>query len=503
MTQLAKPSLSVKWWDTVRPKSVRGKDLESALGQYEKVARHVDDDDPQTLDDLSSALTDVIDAATRTTRECDRSTDRDVISALQGLVGIAKRERERRDAQAKAKSKETQRTKDADDDDAEAENAPLLAPKRLKALIKVAQKSPLPFACGYAGKVTYFVLDRTRRGVSLKSALEKAAPCKGSTFGTARVEDGVLLLTVDGPPLTGLRKRVDEFLRGNQPLPVRKSQVVGEPETADVDAADEGAAGGAAGAPLPTPKEGAKDDPKVFDTEPPAGSFKIRAAVGRGGANKPEDVTAVQQALNEHGAKLTVDGRIGPATIKAIQDFQRKVGFKKPDGRIDPGRRTEAALRDGKLSADDLAAEKAKPEAGADEPAPVDREQRKKKLKEVDPGTKERIKKVLEAVAKQRKLVEAKVTKAFVDLRDVEPNLAGTPAGADLVRMRGRLEREVDIGKQRSSELTSAADALIANPNTLARREFDDAARTANTNLQDQSAAAEAASTFALTFDLE
>jgi peptidoglycan hydrolase-like protein with peptidoglycan-binding domain len=501
MSQLAKPSLTVKWWDTVRPKGVRGQDLESALGRYEKVAKRADDDDPQTLDDVSSSLTDVIDAATRATRECDRATDRDVISALQGLVGVAKRERERCDAKAKAKTKEAQRNKDADAD--EAEDAPLLATKRLKALIKVAQKNPLPFACGYEGKNTFFVLDRTRRGASLKSVLEKAAPCKGSTFGTARVEDGVLVLTVDGPPLTGLRKRVSDYLRGNQPLPVRKARIAGEPEVPDDDDAEDGDDAGAAGAPLPTAKESPAAEPQAADAKPPTGSFKIRSSVGRGGANKPDDVTAVQHALNANGAKLTVDGRVGPATIKAITDFQRKVGMRTPDGRIDPGRRTEAALRDGKLSPDDLAAEKEKPESGAGQSAPVDREQRKKKLKDIDPGTKERIKKVLDAVAKQRKLVEPKVTKAFVDLRDVEPQLAGTPAGADLVRMRGRLEREVDIGKQRLSELTSAADALIANPNTLARREFDDAARTANTNLQDQAAAAEAAATFALMFDLE
>jgi hypothetical protein len=67
--------------------------------------------------------------------------------------------------------------------------------------------------------------------------------------------------------------------------------------------------------------------------------------------NRPEDVKTVQQLLNANIGKLTplaplvVDGRIGPATIAAIEEFQRRVvGIAQPDGRVDPHGHTLAML---------------------------------------------------------------------------------------------------------------------------------------------------------------
>lgn len=74
---------------------------------------------------------------------------------------------------------------------------------------------------------------------------------------------------------------------------------------------------------------------------------RIRGAVGRAGINRSEDVTLIQQLLNDHISQLTplrqleVDGAIGPATIQAIEEFQRRiVSLATPDGRVDPGGRT-------------------------------------------------------------------------------------------------------------------------------------------------------------------
>jgi peptidoglycan hydrolase-like protein with peptidoglycan-binding domain len=60
--------------------------------------------------------------------------------------------------------------------------------------------------------------------------------------------------------------------------------------------------------------------------------------------NTPVDVRAIQELLNgvppEQGGpspKLTVDGKCGPQTQKAIQQFQLKhFGWKLADGRVDP-----------------------------------------------------------------------------------------------------------------------------------------------------------------------
>ena len=94
-------------------------------------------------------------------------------------------------------------------------------------------------------------------------------------------------------------------------------------------------------------------------TTPPL-QRSITASVGNGGRNDPEDVLTVQQLLNGKGASLSEDGRIGPATVRAIADFQqRELGF--ADGRIDPGGKTWDALAGGAAAAppagfeDDLA----------------------------------------------------------------------------------------------------------------------------------------------------
>jgi hypothetical protein len=68
--------------------------------------------------------------------------------------------------------------------------------------------------------------------------------------------------------------------------------------------------------------------------------------------NRPEDVRIVQELLNKHlyllSQPLTVDGRVGSATIAAIEAFQQRVvNLRQPDGRVDPGGRTFTALASG------------------------------------------------------------------------------------------------------------------------------------------------------------
>ena len=80
----------------------------------------------------------------------------------------------------------------------------------------------------------------------------------------------------------------------------------------------------------------------------------LQGSVGRNGTNLQNDVSAVQDALNQVDAvnggpipSLRVDGFIWPKTIGAIERFQ-KVQFpdKFPDGKMDPGQRTVGRLND-------------------------------------------------------------------------------------------------------------------------------------------------------------
>ncbi|WP_159819900.1 hypothetical protein [Colwellia sp. 20A7] len=92
-------------------------------------------------------------------------------------------------------------------------------------------------------------------------------------------------------------------------------------------------------------------------------AMKLIQSVGIGGANKPDDVKAVQTAFNSllslipPTKKLTVDGRLGSRpenskTVAAIKLFQSKVvNMVRPDGIIDPNGRTHRKINEKLASA--------------------------------------------------------------------------------------------------------------------------------------------------------
>ncbi|HVZ07761.1 glycoside hydrolase family 19 protein [Rhodopila sp.] len=76
----------------------------------------------------------------------------------------------------------------------------------------------------------------------------------------------------------------------------------------------------------------------------------ITGSVGANGANARADAVVIQVALNlvrqPGDPPLAVDGSVGPGTIGAIRQFQANVmQAGTPDGRVDPGGQTLAALR--------------------------------------------------------------------------------------------------------------------------------------------------------------
>jgi hypothetical protein len=115
--------------------------------------------------------------------------------------------------------------------------------------------------------------------------------------------------------------------------------VTGEAKAAvqKVQAAVSGGSKPAAPAPAPAPKPAA---PSGGSPSPGGGSvLSLTGSVGAGGKNNPDDVKAVQRAL-----KISDDGKCGGGTIQAIKDFQKSIGQKNPDGRIDVGGATSKAL---------------------------------------------------------------------------------------------------------------------------------------------------------------
>lgn len=84
------------------------------------------------------------------------------------------------------------------------------------------------------------------------------------------------------------------------------------------------------------------EDAKNPDAAPAArgsGPLGLTGSVGRGGDNDPDDVRAVQKALNKRvGAGLPEDGKCDGKTQKAIEEFQMLLGQFKANGLIEPGR---------------------------------------------------------------------------------------------------------------------------------------------------------------------
>lgn len=80
-------------------------------------------------------------------------------------------------------------------------------------------------------------------------------------------------------------------------------------------------------------------------------SVSIVGSVGRGGRNLLADVKTIQTRLNElmgtARQHLIVDGLNGPKTEAMIADFQKSVmKLQWPDSRVDPNKKTIAALND-------------------------------------------------------------------------------------------------------------------------------------------------------------
>ena len=137
-----------------------------------------------------------------------------------------------------------------------------------------------------------------------------------------------------------------------------KGQVVSHDYTAEIQAkmdyvdghdpfsGDPGKAGPTPEAPAPagptpqgpTPQAPAPAGPTPQQSSSPATSapLGIKRSVGRGGANTSADVRAVQVQLQAHGIDPgSIDGKLGPHTISAIERFQLAF-MARPDGLILP-----------------------------------------------------------------------------------------------------------------------------------------------------------------------
>ncbi|MFK7798137.1 MAG: peptidoglycan-binding protein [Aureispira sp.] len=103
----------------------------------------------------------------------------------------------------------------------------------------------------------------------------------------------------------------------------------------------------------PPPTSSPEDNTSNANDNTTPTTLSITASVGDGGSNQEADVKIIQELLNQNGATLTVDGKIGPNTIAAIHAFQTSINIP-PDGLISPNKNTWKGLINGSKTTSDI-----------------------------------------------------------------------------------------------------------------------------------------------------
>ena len=261
-------------------------------------------------------------------------------------------------AKAKAEHEKTQKTKaeaekkaaankdDDDDGEGDEEESPELLTTKLKPLLKrVAKGERMHALLAKSGKQVVVMLSPKPISPSRRKMLADQLGGGSTKYfpGHCHLVAGAITFTLKAE-VAGMSKLVKVALLEQTGLRLNKLKCCGE--DGDDEDGDENEPTSPAGDKSGGDDQG--DEPSEKKAEPPTGMtrpFEIGASGGRGGTNLEEDVQAVQAALNRRAdAGLSVDGRCGPGTLKAITEFQQAMGQSKPDGRVDPGRGTAHAL---------------------------------------------------------------------------------------------------------------------------------------------------------------
>jgi peptidoglycan hydrolase-like protein with peptidoglycan-binding domain len=345
----SKPEISKKWWTSEKPDDIKGADLEKTLAAAEKaIAEEKKKSEARSIDACLAALADVESSVDKTIKkECDKKKHKEFISVLEKFFPIIKSETSRLDQIKKQAAKAAAAEANGEDEEEEDEGK-LFEPEYLHKMLKLLKSTGKELNFGFglnsqdpAG--SKLLLSRKGKPEKLFKALKQTGDFSNRLicFGTAMpdAQDGKILVfklaeNAGEPPQ--IQKLGRQFLRSDKGLKFRKLKLVlpgGQTlEDTEPDPEEDGAAPQVAGAHAAA--AGAQTDGAAARN----GAF-ISAAVGKGGQNLPNDVKAVQEALNKYNdAKLATDGEYNAQVQKAIEAFQRRVGQFNPDGKFQPGR---------------------------------------------------------------------------------------------------------------------------------------------------------------------
>jgi hypothetical protein len=348
-------------WKTISKKcDIDNAALEKALTQYEKL----EDDEHE---DLLECIAEIKKAA-QALKAKEAKASKELLKYVIDLLNAAEWEQrdiskdKEKDEKAKAaEAKKAEKDEDKDEGDEEEEEDGEYADKLMAALKKLKGAKELAYqflVC--EGKPPAVIIAKKITPKHKEEASHVTGSKRFLHVGHCRFDGSHYIFDMD-KPVSGLAKKLQESLKHHtgkrHPIKVGDEAAdeaeegaspvaaAGAAAVKGAAAAAEGigAAAGAAAAGAKSPRDvasGAKE-PALNMTRP----FEISGSVGKGGKNAPEDVQAVQIALNKKNkAGLKVDGKSGPATIAVIMEFQKQIGMHTPDGRVDPGRGTARAL---------------------------------------------------------------------------------------------------------------------------------------------------------------
>jgi len=350
------------WKATAEKCKVKDNGLQRALSAYEKL-----DDDEH--DDRLKAIASVSQLAGALKKVKEVTAVPEVVKYLTDLISVTQSEEaeitkakllaekaQALGAKAEADAKKLQPEEDPDEEEEAGDYRENLkaAFKRLKGSKELVYNFIVCDAKPQCG----FIMSKQR--INAKHRAELTEVTGGSKqflkAGTCRVDGGILLFEMEKAP-QGLAGKLKKSFKYFTEIPVRvmvgdqSDDDDGEPLSNAINPDLRASENPSQPAGTPKPNQPTSGPPQggtagaAASTSQAKGPLSLGASVGRGGKNKPEDVTAVQTALNTRTkADLTVDGKCASDTIQAIEVFQKLLGQFKPDGLVEPGRGTARAL---------------------------------------------------------------------------------------------------------------------------------------------------------------
>lgn len=287
---MSKVELKKKWWLAVKPKTVKGVELEKALTQIEAADG----------EKLAAALATLKPALAKARAEL--KGQKDLLKDLDTLESMAEAENKKvqadlakaKAAAAKAAEKEKEKAKDedAEDEDEESAGDKLFDPDLHRTTLKRATRQALPFAFVVSNKAEVRALALGVRG--MPKAMGRKAKERGDgakvVFGRLQAAAGeatkLLVSLEDCPNVPGAAKQLRLYLKQNKINLYKKFAIVLNGQEQEVDEDDEGdaEAGAEAGGADAAQGTGAAPAAAAQAAAPAAAAAQAAAAAPAAGA---------------------------------------------------------------------------------------------------------------------------------------------------------------------------------------------------------------------------